>query len=125
MLKERVKKMFAEMVEKKQLSEIPVYYHRDMILHSNGGQMDYQEFYDIHKQVYGTDITYKIKYDEETFVEEKDKLAARVFITTETPDEGSKELEVVLIILFKEDKIYRLWELTYPDWSQMESFKDL
>jgi hypothetical protein len=53
-----------------------------------------------------------------------DKIAGRVWITTSRPDEPPTKIEVILITQFKEGKIYRLWELTYPDWSQLPAFKD-
>jgi hypothetical protein len=32
---------------------------------------------------------------------------------------------VILIVQFKEGKIFRLWELTYPDWSKMAAFEGM
>jgi hypothetical protein len=39
------------------------------------------------------------------------------------PSEPAKKIEVILIAEYKDGKIYRLWELTYPDWSQLPAFK--
>jgi hypothetical protein len=47
----------------------------------------------------------------------------RIWITTSRPNEVPQKIEVILIAQFKNDKIYRLWELTYPDWSKLPAFK--
>lgn len=45
-----------------------------------------------------------------------------MWITIQTPGEKPKKLEVILIAEFKDGKIHRLWELTYPDWSKLSEF---
>ncbi len=122
-LKERLKAMFHEMVIYKQITKIPEYYHQDFLLYTNGTRMDYEAYLKCHEEIYATPIQYEIKYDEETFVEQGEKLACRVFITTKKPGVPPTEIEVVLIADYKEGKIYRLWELTYPDWSQTPAFQ--
>lgn len=120
-----LKEMFQEMVVKKDPEKISKYYHPDFLLYTNGEIWDYNRFLSSHLEIYETSIQYKIDYDEETFLEQGDKLAARVYITTQRAHESAKEIEVILIAQFKEHKIYRLWELTFPDWSKMESFENL
>lgn len=120
---EKIKKMFAEMVLKKDASLIPIYYHKDFLLYTNGQITDYDAFLKSHQEYYATSIQYEIVYDEETLLEEGEKVAGRVWITTSKPNEIPKKIEVILIAEFKDDKIYRLWELTYPDWSKMPEFK--
>jgi hypothetical protein len=120
-----MKRMFREMVEGKNASLIPTFYHPDFELHTNGQVWDYARFLQSHQEVYQTSIQYSVSYDEETLCESGNRLAGRVFITTSRPDEPPKEIEVVLIAQFKEGKFYRLWELTYPDWSQLEAFNKM
>lgn len=115
--------MFTNMVVKKNADLIPKYYHPEFILYSNGDKMDYATFLSTHQKIYATPIQYTIRYDVSTYVEQSDKIAARVFITTTMPNEKANEIEVILIAEYKDNKIYRLWELTYPDWSKMEDFK--
>lgn len=122
MLAELIKEMFSEMVLKKDPSKIPNYYHPDFLLYTNESTMDYKTFIDSHEQYYKTPIQYKIEYDDETFFEQKDKVAGRMWITTQRPNEPATKIEVILIAQYKDDKIYRLWELTYPDWSKLEAF---
>jgi len=47
-----------------------------------------------------------------------------MWTTVSVPGEKPKKMELILIIEYKDDKIYRLWELTYPDWSQLPEFQD-
>lgn len=122
---EKLKEMFAEMVLKKDASVIPVYYHPDFLLYTNEQSIDYQAFLESHETYYKTEIQYRIEYDEETFLEQGEKLAGRVWITTRRPNEPSRKIEVILIATYKEGKLYRLWELTYPDWSKLPAFEEM
>lgn len=120
---EKIKEMFSEMVIKKNASLIPIYYHKDFLLYSNGEVTDYEAFLTSHQEYYSSPKEYKIEYDHETFLEEGQKLALRVWITVSMPKEKPKKIEVILIAEYKENKIYRLWELTYPDWSKLPEFQ--
>jgi hypothetical protein len=46
-----------------------------------------------------------------------------VFITIKQPDKSDINFEVILICQYKDNKIFRIWEVTSPDWTQMEEFK--
>lgn len=118
-----LKEMFDKVAVAKNDKEIPLYYDKGFELYSNGKKMTYDEFLKLHKNVYKTSIQYKIRYDEETFVEQGNKVAGRLFITTTTPNEPAREIEVILIAEYNHSKLYRLWELTYPDWSKMAAFQ--
>lgn len=124
MLIKQLKAMFEEMVIKKDLSAIPRYYHADFRLYTNGEEMDYEAFLESHRKIYATPIQYKIDYDENTLLEQQDRLAGRIWITIITPHRPAVKIEVMLTVQFKDKKIYRLWELTYPDWSQLPAFID-
>ncbi|NGX61338.1 MAG: hypothetical protein K940chlam9_00823 [Chlamydiae bacterium] len=117
-----LKEMFEEMVLKKQADLIPKYYHPEFLLTTNGEEMNYSTFLQMHEEVYATEIRYSVVYDEETLLEQGEKVAGRVWITVQNPGEPKREIEVVLIAAYKEGKLYRLWELTYPDWSKLEEF---
>lgn len=119
----KLKEMFSEMVMKKDASLIPVYYHPEFLLYTNEQVTNYDDFLKSHQEYYATAIKYEVAYDEETLFEHENKLAGRIWITTSRPNEPSKKIEVILIAEFKDDKIYRLWELTYPDWSKLPAFK--
>lgn len=120
----KLKEMFSEMVVKKNAALIPHYYHPEFLLYSNGKTMDYEETVRFHEKIYQTSIQYKIDYDEQTALYQDNKVAVRMYITTSKPGENENELELILIAHFKDGKIYRVWELTYPDWSQDNKFHE-
>lgn len=124
MLRKQLKRMFSEMVVKKNVDLIQEFYHPDFILYTNGQHILYQQFVADHKKYYASPIEYYIDYDEESFVESDNKIAARVWITTKHPPENERRIEVILIAEYCGDKIRKLWELTYPDWSQLPGFKE-
>lgn len=119
---ELLKEMFAEMVEKKNATLIPHYYHKNFELFANGQTQDYKYFLDFHEKVYQTDIQYKVNYDNNAFIEQGEKVAARIFFIISKSNEPTKELEVILISQFKDNKIFRIWELCHPDWTKMPVF---
>ncbi len=118
-----LKEMFTQMVEKKNASLIPHYFHTEFLLYSNGKIMDYQDTVDYHEEVYKTPVQYQVDFEEGTVLESGEKVAARLMITTSKPGEDTIPLEIILIAEYKDDKIHRVWELTYPDWSQLERFE--
>lgn len=118
-----LKEMFAKVTVEKNAHAIPLYYDKDFELYSNGKTMGYQELLQSHQAIYKTPIQYEIRYDEKAFVAQQNKVAGRLFITTKKPNEAEVEIEVILIAEYKKDKLYRVWELTYPDWSKMKRFK--
>lgn len=120
-----MKEMFSEMVIKKDASLIPKYYHKNFFLYTNGQEINYKSFLESHQSYYQTAIQYEVEYDEKTLVEQDDKIACRVWITTSRPGEPLKKIEVMLIAQYNDGKIYRLWELTHPDWSKLPAFTDI
>lgn len=117
-----LKEMFSEMVVKKDAGLIPKYYHPEFVLYANRETQAYQEFYDAHVEYYKLPRQYFVEYDEAAWVEQNDKLAGRVFITTKQPEQSDINFEVILIVQYKDSKIYRIWEITSPDWTQMKEF---
>lgn len=117
-----LKEMFQEVTIKKNAERIKDYYHPDFRLYSNGDVMDFETFFAKHQAIYQTPIEYNVQYQDETFVLSDDnKVAARIFIRIGTPDNEPSDLEIILIAQFKEDKIFRLWEISYPDWRTLKS----
>jgi hypothetical protein len=114
--------MFSEMVIKKDASLVSHYYHPDFVLETNGQKQDYTAFAEGHRKVYATDIAYEVRYDDDAWVETHARIAARVWIKTERSNEPAVEFEVVLIATYVDQKIHRVWELTWPDWSQAKAF---
>ncbi|MCH9643846.1 MAG: nuclear transport factor 2 family protein [Gammaproteobacteria bacterium] len=118
-----LKNMFNKMVVEKNISLMSKYYDPTFKLYSNGETMNYQEYYQGHKKIYKTPIQYSFKFDKNTLVQEGNKVAARLFITTKEPRQAATKIEVILIAQYRGDRIYRLWELTYPNWSKLKAFK--
>ena len=122
--KQFLQEMFSEMVIKKDASLISHYYHPDFVLETNGQKQDYTAFAEGHRKVYAADITYEVRYDDDASVETSDRIDARVWIKTERPNEPAVEFEVVLIAKYVDQKIHRVWELTWTDRSQAKAFEN-
>lgn len=120
----KLKKMFEDVTLNKKADMIPTYYHSDSLLYTNNITMTREKFLETHTQTCLTPIKFDISYDEETLIEENDKVAGRIWITTTMPNKPPHKIEVMLIATYKDDKIYRLWELTYPDWSKLPEFEE-
>jgi hypothetical protein len=118
-----LREMLAEMVVKKDAAKIPVYHER-FRLFTNGEESDYASFLESHERYYASPIAYRVDYDEETLVEDGDRVAGRVWITTSRPGEAPTRIEVILIAAYEDGKIVRLWELTYPSWSSLPAFEE-
>lgn len=118
-----LKEMFDKVTVEKNDKAIPLYYDNDFELYSNGNRMKYDAYLQMHKDIYKTSIQYKVRYDDKNFVEQGNRVAGRLFITTKKPNEQAREIEVIFIAEYKGNKLYRLWELTYPDWSKMKVFQ--
>ena len=122
-LQERMREMFTHMVEAKDASVVDTYYDPGFLLTTNGLTQDLAAFRAGHERVYPTAISYRVEYDEESWVESGDRLAARVWITTQRPGEEAHRIEVVLVAEYRAGWILRLHELTWPDWSQLSAFE--
>jgi hypothetical protein len=118
-----LKEMFTKVTVEKNAKAIPAYYCKDFELYSNGKTIKFKEFLQLHQTIYKTPIQYQVRYDEKTLLEQGNKVAGRLFITTKKPNEIAQEIEVMLVAEYKENKLYRLWELTYPDWSKAKDFQ--
>lgn len=121
---ELFKEMFAQVVVKKDVNLFSKYYTKDFLLYSNGIEMDFDQMIEMHKKVYATPIQYSLEYDNQTWVEQGDRIAGRIWITTSKPNEKPVKIEVMLIAEYKADQLYRIWELTLPNWSTLKTFEN-
>jgi hypothetical protein len=96
--------MFSEMVVEKNATLLPHYYHTDFVLETNGQQQNYETFAEGHRKMYATDVTYEVRYDDATWVESPTRVAGRVWIKTQRPNEAPVEFEVVLIAAYEDGK---------------------
>lgn len=65
-----------------------------------------------------------MRYDDDAWVQTADRVAGRLWITTERPDTKATEMEIVLIATFLDGRIHRIWEVTWPDWSALPEFEN-
>ncbi len=93
-LQERMREMFTRMVEAKDASLVDTYYDPDFRLSTNGQEQDLAAFRAGHERVYPTAITYEVEYDEDSWVESGNRIAGRMWITTQRPDEPAHRIEV-------------------------------
>lgn len=117
MLIEKLKKMFHDLVVSKDVSQIPLYYHPDCQLFTNSGELDYNSFMNSHQLIFDSPIQFAIEYDEGSLMESHNQVAGRVWVTITIPNLGEHKVEGLIIVLFKEDKIFKIWQLTNPDWT--------
>ncbi|MCV7078708.1 nuclear transport factor 2 family protein [Mycobacterium szulgai] len=115
--------MFDRMVVAKNAELIEHYYHPDFVMYSDGLSQTYAEFSDSHRELYASDISYAVEYDEQAWVAAPDKVAARVWITTSRPGEQPSRIEVVLIAGLRDGRIHRVWETTWPSWRELPAFE--
>jgi hypothetical protein len=123
-LQERMREMFSRMVEAKDVSLVDTYFDPDLRLSTNGQEQDLAEFRAGHARVYPTPITYRVEYDEDGWVESGNRLAARVWITTQRPGEAATRIEVVLLAEYRDGRLLWLKEVTWPDWSRLSAFDE-
>jgi hypothetical protein len=122
-LRERMEEMFTRMVEAKDASLVDTYYDPDFVLTTNGRRQDLETFRAGHERVYPTAITYRVEYDDDAWVESGDRLAGRLWITIRRPGETARPIEVVFVATYREGRLLRLTELTWPDWSTLAAFE--
>ncbi len=118
-----LRQMFEDMVERKDATAIDRFYDPSFVMYSNGVTQDFDAFVASHRSMYATPISYSVEYDEDAWVETADRVAARVWITTSRPGESATRIEVVLIAAFKDDRISRVWETTWPSWNTLAAFE--
>lgn len=114
--------MFVDVTENKHSMMIEHYYHPDFVMYANGFEQSFKDFLDSHKKIHETSLQYKVEIDADASFESDEKAAMRVFIMLSAPGCEPQKIEVILIASFKDNKIFRLWETTHPDWSKMDHF---
>lgn len=121
-----LQRMFTEMVLEKDADRIADFYHPEFRMETNQIEQGFAEFLADHRKYYSDEnqMNYEIEYDDGTVVEDSDGLACRVWITTQQGDEEPTRIEVLLIAKYRDDKIWRLWELTLPNWSSLAAFEE-
>jgi hypothetical protein len=118
------REMFERMVIRKDAALIEHYYHPDFVMYSDGLRQDFAEFAAGHRGIYETAISYAIEYDDEAWVEAADRVAGRIWITTQRPGEDPTRIEIVAIAAYRDGLIHRIWETTWPSWRSVAAFEN-
>ncbi len=67
--------------------------------------MDYQTFLTGHQKSCASPIVFDVSYDEETFLEQDNRVSVRMWINIALPNKEVHKLELMLIARFKDGKI--------------------
>lgn len=118
------REMFERMVIGKDAELIEHYYHPDFVMYSDGLEQNFAEFAASHRGVYDTAISYAIEYDEQAWVETADRVAGRMWITTQRPGEDATRIEIVVIAAYLDGRIHRIWETTWPSWRSVAALEN-
>lgn len=124
MLIDLLREMFDRMVVAKNGDLIEHYYDPDFVMCSDGLTQGFADFRDSHRKLYATSIAYAVEYDEEAWVQAADRVAGRVWITTSRPGEEPTRIEVVLIAAYRDGRIHRVWETTWPSWRNVDALEN-
>ena len=118
------REMFERMVIRKDAALIEHYYHPEFVMYSDGLQQDFAAFAAGHRAIYETAISYAISYDDEAWIETTDRVAGRIWITTQRPGEDPTRIEIVVIAAYRDGLIHRIWETTWPSWRSVDAFEN-
>lgn len=118
------REMFERMVIQKDAVLIEHYYHPEFVMYSDGLRQNFTEFAAGHRGIYQTEISYAIEYDDEAWVEAADRVAGRIWITTQRPGEDPTRIEIVVIAAYRDGLIHRIWETTWPSWRSVDAFEN-
>lgn len=119
-----LREMFERMVVAKNGDLIEHYYDPEFVMTSDGLTQNFAEFRDSHLQLYATPIAYSVEYDEQAWVAAGDRVAGRVWITTSRPGEQPTRIEVILIAAYRDGRIHRVWETTWPSWRSIDALEN-
>lgn len=112
-----IKSMFSNTSEKLDASNLDKYYNQDFILVSNDKSYNYSVYKkqqeDVFKQLSSIKVT---KYED--IFSAGNKVTGMVKIKLTKKDGVIYDFSVIFIALIKNNKISRIWEITYPTWEE-------
>jgi hypothetical protein len=114
-LQARMREMVTRMVEAGNTSLFDTYYDPGFLLTANGRTQDLAAFRAEHDRAHRTGITYAVTYDEESWVEGRDRIAGRLWISMHRPGGQATRIEVLFVATYRFGRILRLTKLTGPD----------
>lgn len=110
---ELVKRLF-DSASRLDASAIDELFTREFQMYSNDVQWDFQTFKDYHIESYKSRKAINVRYDD--IFCKADRVAARVNIDLVDLNDATKQFQVILIAQILDDRIHRLWEVTFPHW---------
>lgn len=119
-----LREMFDRMVVAKNAELIEHYYDPDFLMYSDGLSQSFAKFRDSHRKLlrHGDQLRGRIR--RARMGRGPDKVAGRVWITTSRPGEEPTRIEVVLIAAYRNGRIHRIWETTWPSWRNVAALDD-
>ena len=119
-----LREMFEQMVVAKNGELIEHFYDPDFVMYSDGLRQSFTEFRDSHLKLYATPLTYVSSTTSRPGLETSDRVAGRVWITTSRPGEEPTRIELVLIAAYRDGRILRVWETTWPSWRNVAALEN-
>lgn len=110
-----VKQMFTEVSEKRDLSKFDDFYARDFLLVSNNKKYGYEVYKKQQQDIFKKLASLKVLSYEDIFAA-NDKVVSRMSIKLNMKDGVTHTFYLIAIFRLKNDKIDRIWEITYPTW---------
>jgi ketosteroid isomerase-like protein len=111
-----VKEMFSEFAEKLDMNKFDGFYTKNFVLESNGKRYSHEEYKNIEHDIFQTLKRLRVVRYNDIFCA-SNKVVSRMTIKLVHKNGKINEFQVILIALIKNGKIDKIWELTYPSWS--------
>ncbi|MBX9806119.1 MAG: nuclear transport factor 2 family protein [Alphaproteobacteria bacterium] len=108
--------MMGNVVEKLDTSEIERYLTRDFELESNRCLMNLNRYRDHLNEAFKSLRSIQLKRPLTDVIANGDKLAVRFSMTITDKIGISDDADIIAMLHFKDNKIHRWCELSYPDW---------
>lgn len=119
-----LREMFDRMVVAKNAELIEHYYDPDFLMYSDGLSQSFAKFRDSHRKLYATAISYAVEYDEHAWVEAQTRLPGGCGSPRRDLARSRPRIEVVLIAAYRNGRIHRIWETTWPSWRNVAALDD-
>lgn len=111
-----VKDMFSQVSEARDMSKFDQFYSKDFVLVSNNKTYDYENYKKGQEDIFKVLQSLKVLSYDDIFAE-NDKVVSRMSIKLTKKTGETHIFYLIAIIHVKDNKIDRVWEITYPTWS--------
>lgn len=111
-----VKKMFSDFAEKRDINTLDQYYSKTFVLISNHKNYDYSVYKRQQRDIFQKLKSLQVLSYDDIFAKDN-KVVSRMTIRLIMKNGDAHTFYVIFIALIHDKKIVRLWEITYPSWS--------